>query len=87
VDPVVRTKQYVCRNRIVHNRVSVDQDEDIVMKDEPQSVPNCIAFNLPVRGDKDERPQVERSVILGFDANDSGVIELLPKALSIENND
>jgi hypothetical protein len=28
VDPVVRTEQYVCRNRIVHDRFSIDQNED-----------------------------------------------------------
>jgi hypothetical protein len=50
-------------------------------------VANCTAFNLPVRGDKNERPQVERLAILGFDCNDLGVLKRVPKALSIENND
>ena len=83
VDPVIRTQQYVCRDRIVHDLYSVDDTGDVIMRDAP--APDGI--DLHVQGEHDERPSAERSIMLGFDGNASGVLKRIPKALAVENDD
>lgn len=84
VDLVVRTKQYVCQDGIVHNSYSVDHDGDQIMQD---ARPNCTPIDLPIKGGEWERSRTERSVVLGFDGNASGVMKRMPQALAVENDD
>jgi hypothetical protein len=83
VDPVVQTKQYICRDSLVHDSYSVDEDGDVVMSETPSST----IMGLHVHGEQEEHPSYERSVVLGFDGHASGVLKRMPKALAVENDD
>jgi hypothetical protein len=87
INPILRTKQHVCRDGIVHDSYLADKIGDVIMTDTPSSSRSCIAIDLYVRGDGDEQPRVERSVMLGFDGNASGVMKRMPRALAVENDD
>lgn len=88
VDPVVRTKQYLCRDGIVHDLYSIDQSGDIIVEDAPGLAFKCTTVNTSVRGHhRDERTKAERSGMLGFDGNASGVMKRMPKVLAVENDD
>jgi hypothetical protein len=87
VDPVVRTKQYICRDGIVHDLCSIDQSGDIIMQDASRPTLECSTINTPLGGHDDERTKAERSDMLGFDGNASGVIKRMLKVLAVENDD
>jgi hypothetical protein len=87
VDPVIYTKQYVCRDGIVHDDCAVDETGDVIMADALPPTPAPSAVTLRVAGDADEYFRTERSVIVGFDGNASGVLKRIPKALAVENDD
>jgi len=91
VHPVVRTKQYLCRDGIVHDLYSVDQSGDIIMGDASDDVSGpaskCTTINTPIRSHHDERTKTERVDMLGFDGNASGVMKRMPKVLAVENDD
>jgi hypothetical protein len=84
IDPIVRTKQYVCRDGIVHDSYAIDQTGDVIMTDAP---PPRTGIDLSVRDDRDGYPRAERSIVLGFDSNASGVMKRMPRALAVENDD
>jgi hypothetical protein len=84
MDPIMRTRQYVCRDGIVHDSYLVDANNDVIMTNTPRA---RTAIDLSVRGDRDENPRAERSVILGFDGNASTVMKRMPRALAVENDE
>lgn len=82
VDPVVQTKQYICRDRLVHDSYSIDATGDVIMSEAPPAI-----MDLHVHGEQEEHPTFERSVVLSFDGHASGVLKRMPKALAVENDD
>jgi hypothetical protein len=84
IDPIIRTRQHVCRDGIVHDSYLVDANNDVIMTNAPRL---RTAIDLPVRGDRNEDPRAERSFILGFDGNASTVMKRMPRALAVENDD
>lgn len=87
VDQVIRSEQYVCRSGIVHDSYSIDEGRDVIMKDAPPPLPSTANISLRLQGDETETPKVERSVIVGFDGNASGVLKRIPKAIAVENDE
>lgn len=87
VDPITRSRQYIDRSGLVHESYSVDEIRDVIMHDAPPSSVASSAINLHVDGEEWENPQAERSIIVGFDGNASGVLKRIPKALAVENDD
>ncbi|KAF2630750.1 hypothetical protein BU25DRAFT_455826 [Macroventuria anomochaeta] len=86
VDPVIRAKQFIDRSGLVHESFNVDDSRDVIMQDAPPSSIASSTIDLHVEGEEWERPMAERSVIVGFDGNASGVLKRIPKALAVEND-
>jgi hypothetical protein len=84
-DPVLREKQHICRDGLVHDSYCVDDAGDVIMQDAP--APESVAIDLHVQGEQDEQVQAERSVVLGFDGHASGVLKRMPGALAVENDE
>lgn len=79
VNPVVRTKHFICRDGGMHDLPSaVDGYKDIIMGGTLASPHMC-------PGSPCDRQQQQTSVP-SFDGHDSGYMERLPRALAIENN-
>ena len=87
VDPIIRSKQHIDRSGLIHDSYIVDESRDVIMQDAPPSSVASSAIDLHVDGEECESPRAERSVILGFDGNASGVLKRIPKALAVENDD
>lgn len=86
VDPITRSKRYVCRNGLVHISHFTDETRDVVITDAPSPAPANVAVGLCVEDDEDEYPRTENSVFRGFDGNTSGVLKKIPKMLAVEND-
>lgn len=86
VDPIVCTKHHVCQDGLVHDECTIDDTGDVIMKEAMPRTPTS-AHTLRVAGDADEYLRAERSVIVGFDGNASGVLKRIPRALAVENDD
>jgi hypothetical protein len=84
IDPVACSRSFVCRNGIVHNSFEVDGTGDVIMRDAP---PAPQPSSLYHDGNGVDLPLAERSAILGFDGNASGVLKKMPKALAVENDE
>jgi hypothetical protein len=84
VDPIVRIKQYVCRNGIVHDSHSVDGNSDVIMSDTLPILPARIATSLLAHDGRDECAEAKRSSLSGLHG---GVIKRMPRALATENDD
>ncbi|KAF1920160.1 hypothetical protein BDU57DRAFT_533960 [Ampelomyces quisqualis] len=84
VDRELPMKRSVCRNGNLHDLYSFDGSSDNIMENAPSLPPAC---TLHARGELDEHPVAQRSVMLGFDGNPSVIMKRLPKALSVENDD
>jgi hypothetical protein len=57
------------------------------MTDVAHAAPVGGSIDLHVTGDRIEIPQAERSVLVGFDGNSSGILKRVPKALAVENDE
>jgi hypothetical protein len=86
-DPVLADTRHICRNGIIHDAFSIDLSGDVVMTDVPQASHVSQSVDLSVTGDESEIPQAERSVLVGFDGNGSGVLKRIPEALAVENDE
>jgi hypothetical protein len=84
IDAIVRHKQFVCQDGIVHDSHSIDHDGDLVVHNALQP---CTAVELPIREGECETSRAERSIAVGFDGHASGVMKRMPKALAVENDD
>ncbi|CAG5183619.1 uncharacterized protein ALTATR162_LOCUS10671 [Alternaria atra] len=87
IDPVLVDKSLVCRNGIVHDAFSVNGSGDVIMTDASHALPINGSIDLHVTGEDTEIPQAERSVLVGFDGNSSGILKRIPKALAVENDE
>jgi hypothetical protein len=83
--PVIRTKQHVCRDGIVHDNYVVDENEDVIMRDAPPASPAAGALDHICEDDEDAG--AEKSGVLGFDGNASGVLQRFPNAFTVEDDD
>ncbi|KAI8935800.1 hypothetical protein NX059_007318 [Plenodomus lindquistii] len=54
------------------------------MEDAPSEEETGSSIELRLHGDDLEMPKVDRSVVLGFDGNASGVLKRIHKALAVE---
>lgn len=85
VDPIIRTKQYMCRNGMVHHAYSVDESGDVVMEDASALEEASSSLERHLHGNNEfEVTTADQSIVPGFDGNASGVLKRMHKALAVE---
>lgn len=86
-DSNILSKFYVCHSGVMHSDGRLDEDGDVIMEDGSSIRPTHIDSGVRSQEQDDGYMKVERSVILGLDGSEFGILGSFSKALAVENDE